>query len=87
MIKLLDFWATWCGPCKFMEPIIEDLEKELAGKIEIQKIDVDQEQDLAAKYQVMSIPTYVVEKDGKEVDRIIGATSKDNLHAALTKHE
>ncbi|MBI3342087.1 thioredoxin [Candidatus Curtissbacteria bacterium] len=87
MIKLLDFWATWCGPCKFMEPIIEELEKELSGKIQIQKIDVDQEQDLAAKYQVMSIPTYVVEKDGKEVDRIIGATSKDTLLAALTKNE
>lgn len=70
-----------------MAPVIEDLEKELAGKIEIQKIDVDKEQDLAAKYQVMSIPTYVVEKDGKEVERIIGATSKDNLLSALTKHE
>ncbi len=87
MIKLLDFWATWCGPCKFMEPIIEDLKKELSGKIEIQKIDVDQKQNLTAKYQVMSIPTYVIEKDGKEVGRIIGATSKDNLLSAITKNE
>jgi thioredoxin 1 len=83
MVKLLDFWATWCGPCKFMEPIIEDLEKELAGKVEIEKIDVDKNQEMASKYGVMSIPTYVVIKDDKEVERIIGATSKDNLKKAL----
>lgn len=87
MVKLLDFWATWCGPCKFMAPIIEELEKDLAGKVEVVKIDVDQEQDLAAKYQVMSIPTYVVEKEGKEVERIIGATTKENILNALKKHE
>lgn len=83
MVKLLDFWATWCGPCKFMAPIIEDLEKELAGKVEIEKIDVDQNQEMAQKYGVMSIPTYVVLKDDKEVGRIIGATSKDNLIKTL----
>lgn len=70
-----------------MEPIITELEKELAGKVTIEKIDVDEKQDLAAKYQVMSIPTYVVEKDGQEIDRIIGATSKDNLLSVLKKHE
>lgn len=87
MVKLLDFWATWCGPCKFMEPIIEEVEKELKGKVKIEKINVDEQQDISFKYQVMSIPTYVVEKDGKEVERIIGATSKDNLLKAITKHE
>lgn len=72
-----------CGPCKFMEPIVEELEKELAGKVEITKIDVDQNQEMASKYGVMSIPTYVVLKDDKEVGRIIGATSKENLLKAL----
>ncbi len=66
-----------------MEPIVEELEKELKGKVEIEKIDVDKNQALAAKYGVMSIPTYVVVKDDKEVARIIGATSKDNLTKAL----
>jgi thioredoxin 1 len=87
MVKLLDFWAEWCGPCKFMNPIIEELEKEMAGKVTIEKIDVDEHQDIAAKYGVMSIPTYIVEKDGKEVERIIGATSKENLTKAISKHE
>lgn len=87
MIKLLDFWAEWCGPCKFMAPIIEEIKKEKAGKLEIEEINVDEKQDMAAQYQVMSIPTYVIEKDGKEVDRIIGATAKDNLLAAISKHE
>ena len=70
-----------------MEPILEEIKKELAGKVDIEEINVDEKQDMAAKYQVMSIPTYVIEKDGQEVDRIIGATSKDNLKAALSKHE
>ena len=87
MLKILDFWAEWCGPCKFMEPIIEDLEKELAGTVEFEKINVDQNQDRAASYQVMSIPTYIILKDDKEQERIIGATSKDNFLKAISKHE
>ena len=85
MIKLLDFWAKWCGPCKFMEPILEDIEKELKGKVEIEKINVDEQQERTLNAQVMSIPTYIVEKDGKEIKRIIGATSKDNLLKAISK--
>lgn len=76
-----------CGPCKFMEPILDELEKELASKITIEKINVDEKPDDAAKYGVMSIPTYIVLKDDKEVERIIGATSKDKLLAAINKNE
>lgn len=87
MVKLLDFWAEWCGPCKFMEPVLEELEKELAGKVQIEKINVDENQELTAKYGVMSIPTYIVVDGDKEVERVIGATSKDNLLKAISKHE
>lgn len=79
MIQLIDFWALWCGPCKMMEPIIEELEKELAGKMAVIKINVDEKSAEATKYGVMSIPTYIVLKDGKEVGRKIGVTSKQEL--------
>ncbi|MBI2012345.1 thioredoxin [Candidatus Curtissbacteria bacterium] len=87
MLKILDFWAEWCGPCKFMEPLMEELEKELAGRVKIEKINVDENQELAAKYQVMSIPTYVILKDDQEQERIIGATQKENFLKAISKYE
>jgi len=87
MVKVLDFWAEWCGPCKFMNPIIDEMEKELKGKVEFERIDVDQNQERAAEYQVMSIPTYIIEKDDKEAERIVGATQKDNFLKTLAKYE
>lgn len=78
-VKLLDFYADWCGPCKIMDPLIEEIVKEMGGKIQFEKINVDADADKASKYGVMSIPTYVIEKDGKEVGRKIGVTSKSDL--------
>lgn len=78
-IQLLDHWAPWCQPCRIMNPIIEEIEKELAGKVEVVKINVDEKPEEAQKYGVMSIPTYIVLKDGKEVGRKIGVTSKADL--------
>ena len=86
MVELLDFYADWCGPCVVMKPVLEELEKEMADTVKITKIDVDQKQEEASKYGVMSIPTYVILKDGKEVDRFIGATSKQNVVSKLNTH-
>ncbi len=70
---VVDFYADWCGPCKIVSPIIESLSKEYAGKINFAKINTDDNQGLAIRYDIMSIPTVIVFKGGKEVDRIVGA--------------
>lgn len=85
-VQFIDFYADWCGPCVAMKPVLEELEKELAGKVEIKKIDVDEHQDEASKYGVMSIPTYLILKDGKEVDRFVGVTSKEAINDKISKH-
>lgn len=85
MIKLIDFYATWCAPCQVMKSILEELEKELSGQVEFEKIDVDQNQIMASNYGVLSIPTYVIEKQGKELDRKIGAMSKETLKSWIKK--
>lgn len=82
-IQLLDFKASWCGPCRVMAPVIDELKKELSGKVEVVEIDVDEKSNEAAKYGVMSIPTYIVLKDGKEVGRKVGVTSKTDLLALI----
>lgn len=83
MITLLDFWAPWCGPCKIMDPVIDELEKQLGGKVKVERINVDEAPDQAQQYGVMSIPTYIVMKDGKEVGRKIGVTAKAELQKLL----
>ncbi len=76
---LIDFYADWCGPCKMMSPVVEELAKEYAGKAKVAKINVDQESEIAEKYGVMSIPNFVFIKNGKLVDQQIGATAKAKL--------
>lgn len=78
-VTLIDFWAVWCGPCKIMNPIIDELEKELGDKLEVERVNVDEDQAKSSQFGVMSIPTYVIMKDGKEVGRKIGVTSKSEL--------
>ena len=76
---LIDFWAAWCGPCRMIAPVIEQLAKELVGNVRVGKLDVDQNQMTAARFRVQSIPTMLILKDGREVDRIVGVQSKEAI--------
>jgi len=83
---LVDFAAEWCGPCKMMGPIIDEVAQELDGKIDVAKIDVDQAQSLAGKYNVMSIPNLIIFKNGKVAEQMTGAMAKDQLLAKINPH-
>lgn len=76
---LVDFFADWCGPCKMMAPIVEELATELDGKAKVGKINVDENSDIAVEYNVMSIPTLIVFKNGKEEKRLVGVRDKEEL--------
>ncbi len=80
---LIDFWATWCGPCRMQAPVIEELAEELEGNAVVAKLDVDENPELAAQFSVMSIPTLVVIKGGEIVGRRTGVTPKGTLQAML----
>ncbi len=76
---LIDFWAPWCGPCKMISPIVEELSDEYGEKVKFVKINTDESPDTATKYGIMSIPTLIIFRDGEPVERIIGFTQKNNL--------
>jgi len=83
---LVDFWAAWCGPCKMIAPVIDDLAKEYAGKIKIGKVDVDTNPKIATEYGVMSIPTIIFFKSGKVMNQLVGAASKLDLKRKIEEN-
>ena len=80
---IVDFWATWCGPCKMVAPILEDIAKEKAGELKVGKVNVDEQMELAQQFGIMNIPTMILFKNGEKVNQIVGAVPKENILAML----
>ena len=85
-VVLVDFWASWCGPCRMVGPIIDQLAEEYAGKVTVGKVNVDEESALASEFAVVSIPTIIVFKDGKQVEKLVGVRGFDDFCDILDKY-
>jgi thioredoxin 1 len=83
---LVDFWAAWCGPCRQIAPFVEDLARDYKGKVKVGKLNVDENDEVAQKYQILSIPTLLFFKDGKLASKIVGAVPKSKMEAELKTH-
>ena len=83
---LVDFWAEWCGPCLMVAPVLKEIAKEYKGKLKVCKVNVDEAPNTASKYGVMSIPTLAIFKNGKVVDKVVGALPKTELEPKIKKH-
>ena len=84
--SIVDFWAEWCGPCKIMHPIFEKLAEKYSGKIRFSRLNVDEGGEIAARYQIFSIPTFAIFQKGKLIERVVGAVGENNLDKVLTKY-
>ncbi|HVB30436.1 MAG TPA: thioredoxin [Gemmatimonadaceae bacterium] len=85
-LTIVDFWATWCGPCRMIAPVLDQLATEYAGKVRVAKLDVDTNIKTATRYNVRSIPLLLFFKDGKVVDQIVGAVPRANIESKLKQH-
>ncbi|ENH97033.1 thioredoxin [Gracilibacillus halophilus YIM-C55.5] len=85
-LVLADFWADWCGPCKMIAPVLEEIDSEMSDQVKIVKLDVDNNQETAGNYGVMSIPTLLLFKDGEVVDQVVGYQPKEALVELINKH-
>ncbi|MFA6858033.1 MAG: thioredoxin [Treponema sp.] len=80
---LVDFWATWCGPCRMMGPVVSEIAEEKNGTLKVGKVNVDEQESIAAQFNIMSIPTFILFKDGKPAAQVVGGRSKDDLLKSL----
>ena len=85
-VVLVDFFATWCGPCRMLSPILEEVSEDANGEYEVVKVDVDESYSLAKKFGIMSVPTMIIFQDGEEVEKIIGLRQKDDLISAIRSY-
>ena len=83
---LVDFWAVWCGPCRMVAPVVDEIAREQVGKLKVMKLDVDENQSTAMAYGVMSIPTLILFKDGQPVERIVGFRPKSDMNKKILPH-